>query len=407
MAAFGCEAVQQLSKVIHDSFPSMERTIFYGSVAFPQIKSNQEEQEENKTEIIHNDIQSSSNSSFFSSLSLANIVSPYYSYKLHEPMFDFIFIVNDSKQWHSQNLSTSNYYHYATALRLFGSSFISYFQSFGPGVFYNTFVSISNCNIMIKYGVITTSQLVEDLIYWKSLYIAGRLHKPVLFLNNQISNDLQPSCDTNQLAVFYDTIRDDTQHTTFTAQQLSDAMALNLDYAVRVSLVMLSDLEDRATFTLKEFFITIASLSYCGDIRHKYGAEDVHKYEKIVNGSYARFVEMYDMVLRRYIECVDGEYYALKQGVDVEYLCRRLPCNLRNEMVRFDDDIMNHLEDKHRVCECMKHALCAIVKHASRVQTCKGFVSIGLVNSFWYVLRKVNKYLTSVSSGGEPIVQSV
>ena len=34
----------------------------------------------------------------------------------------------------------------------------------------------------IKYGVVSTSALLRDLWNWDSFYVAGRLHKPVLFL---------------------------------------------------------------------------------------------------------------------------------------------------------------------------------------------------------------------------------
>lgn len=37
---------------------------------------------------------------------------------------------------------------------------------------------------MIKYGVIGTQLLYDDLQYWDSLYIAGRMQKPVLMLKD-------------------------------------------------------------------------------------------------------------------------------------------------------------------------------------------------------------------------------
>lgn len=40
------------------------------------------------------------------------------------------------------------------------------------------------CSQMIKYGVIGTQLLYDDLQYWDSLYIAGRMQKPVLMLKD-------------------------------------------------------------------------------------------------------------------------------------------------------------------------------------------------------------------------------
>ena len=36
---------------------------------------------------------------------------------------------------------------------------------------------------MLKYGVVGLSALLDDLRTWSSLYISGRLHKPVRFLH--------------------------------------------------------------------------------------------------------------------------------------------------------------------------------------------------------------------------------
>ena len=42
--------------------------------------------------------------------------------------------------------------------------------------------SMCICLQAIKYGVVSTSALLRDLWSWDSFYVAGRLHKPVLFL---------------------------------------------------------------------------------------------------------------------------------------------------------------------------------------------------------------------------------
>ena len=39
---------------------------------------------------------------------------------------------------------------------------------------------------MLKYGVISTSQLVRDCICWDHLYMSGRLHKPMQFISSSL-----------------------------------------------------------------------------------------------------------------------------------------------------------------------------------------------------------------------------
>ena len=90
--------------------------------------------------------------------------------------------------------------------------------------------------------------------------------------------------------------------------------------------------------------------------------------------------------------------YRVLDGVDVAALCARLPSQLRQEMQRVDAGVMQHLEDAQRVNAVVLRALSNIVSASSWTQTVKGIASTGLVNSVWYALRKLNKYLMSVSN---------
>ena len=48
-------------------------------------------------------------------------------------------------------------------------------------IYFNTLVKTSDSHL-IKYGVISTEALINDLLDWRSLYVAGRLHKPVAYM---------------------------------------------------------------------------------------------------------------------------------------------------------------------------------------------------------------------------------
>uniref|UniRef100_A0A4W5QMY5 Phosphatidate cytidylyltransferase, mitochondrial n=1 Tax=Hucho hucho TaxID=62062 RepID=A0A4W5QMY5_9TELE len=91
-------------------------------------------------------------------------------------MLDFVFAVDDPVTWHTMNLM-QNRKHYSV-LKFLGPRKISRIQDeHGAGVYYNTLVPVDGR--IIKYGVISTDSLIDDLLHWKTMYIAGRLHKPV------------------------------------------------------------------------------------------------------------------------------------------------------------------------------------------------------------------------------------
>lgn len=94
-----------------------------------------------------------------------------------EKMIDFILCTNDPVVFHTENIQ-KNPSHYSL-LRWIGAKPLSRFQTgLAARVYYNTHVKVGSRQM--KYGVVATEDLNQDLLDWRWLYVSGRLHKPVL-----------------------------------------------------------------------------------------------------------------------------------------------------------------------------------------------------------------------------------
>ncbi|KAI0021300.1 mitochondrial matrix Mmp37-domain-containing protein [Xylariomycetidae sp. FL0641] len=168
-------------------------------------------------------------------------------------MIDFIFGVSHTQHWHSLNLNQHRD-HYSM-LGSLGSGAVSHVQDkWGAGVYFNPYVTVDG--ILIKYGVVNLDTLCRDLSEWDTLYLAGRLHKPVKIL------------------------RDDPR------VRLSNQ--INLLSALRTALLLLPP-----TFTEQELYATIAGISYLGDPRMAFPTENPKKVANIVNHNMLNFRRLY------------------------------------------------------------------------------------------------------------------
>ncbi|TLD24627.1 putative MFS-type transporter [Venturia nashicola] len=168
-------------------------------------------------------------------------------------MIDFIFGVSFTQHWHSLNLSEHRD-HYSI-LGSLGSAFVSRVQdSWGAGVYFNPFVTVNGT--LIKYGVVNLDTIRRDLSTWDTLYLAGRLQKPVKI------------------------IRDDPT--------IRLANQINLISAVRTALLMLGP-----EFTEMEMYTAIAGISYMGDPRIRFKTENPNKVANIVKNQLPYFRRLY------------------------------------------------------------------------------------------------------------------
>ncbi|KAL9136294.1 MAG: hypothetical protein Q9175_002500 [Cornicularia normoerica] len=168
-------------------------------------------------------------------------------------MIDFIFGVSYTQHWHSMNLQQHRD-HYS-AVGSLGSAFVSRIQDqWGAGVYFNPYVTVNGT--LIKYGVVNLDTLCRDLSTWDTLYLAGRLQKPVKIL------------------------RDDPR--------VRLANQVNLISAVRTALLLLPP-----KFTEQDLYKTITGISYLGDPRMSLGAENLNKVSNIVKHQLPNFRRLY------------------------------------------------------------------------------------------------------------------
>ena len=226
-----------------------------------------------------------------------------------QKMIDFIFGVSYTQHWHSLNLQEHRD-HYS-ALGSLGSYAVSKIQdSFGAGVYFNPYVTVNGT--LIKYGVVNLDTLCKDLSEWNTMYIAGRLQKPVKILRDNPSVRL--------------------------------ANQVNLISAVRTALLLLP-----ADFTEQELYSTIAGISYMGDPRMHVGGDDPGKVANIVKHQLPNFRRLYAPLVDNLpnisfndSQCSNPEWMdddsinaKLTQNMDPEtrgHMVRRLPSAFRSKL---------------------------------------------------------------------------
>ncbi|THH19193.1 hypothetical protein EW146_g1921 [Bondarzewia mesenterica] len=280
------------------------------------------------------------------------------------PMLDFMFAVTHPSHFHSINMN-QHPSHYALHARLFGSSFVSSVQEMGPGVWFNAYVQTKG--VTIKYGVTTVDNLCSDLLNWNSLYLAGRMHKPLRI------------------------IKDDPR--------VRLTQQVNLTSAVRASLLMLP-----AEFSETQLFETIAGISYSGDPRMILPAENHGKVGNIVRAQGPQFRELY----HRLVVGLPGVYWpghltTIKQDTSAHARAahlKKLPSNLLAHVKESYGSSLPSIEadetaywtrvaGDEKLPSVIRDQMSGIVRSPATIQTLKGIVSGGIGTTIRYSAEKL------------------
>ncbi|CAH1790817.1 unnamed protein product [Owenia fusiformis] len=286
-------------------------------------------------------------------------------------ILDFIFVVDDPIVWHQQNL-VKNAQHYSILKRLGAKGITSIQDNYGSGVYFNTLVPCEGR--IIKYGVIGTKRLITDLLEWDTLYVSGRLHKPVLLY----------------------------QYTDEIGKELTHAINNNLGSAVHTALLLLPE-----TFTELELYMTITGLSYGGDFRMIVG-EDKNKVRNIVEPNIEHFRSLYQHILSKHEKlwwrANDGVYEQHITHVSQYEHMDALPLCLIQGMVRhFNktgknldvEEVLRILAQDTHSDDIIKSALRKIVQRSSLTQSIKSIFTAGTMKSIKYSGSKLKKMFKS------------
>ncbi|KAM9592338.1 phosphatidate cytidylyltransferase, mitochondrial isoform 1-T1 [Trichechus inunguis] len=281
------------------------------------------------------------------------------------PMLDLVFTVDDPVRWHSKNLK-KNWSHYSF-LKVLGPRIITTIQNnFGAGVYYNPLIKCDGR--LIKYGVISTSILVEDLLTWNNLYIAGRLQKPVKIVAMNENATLRAALDKN------------------------------LKSAVNAAFLLLPE-----SFSEEELFIEIARLSYSGDFRMVVG-EDKTKVLNIVKPNIVHFRELYGTILQenpQVVHKIQQGRLELDKSPEGQFTqLMALPKTLQQQINHIMDppgknrdveETLFQLANDPDCSEVVRLGLSAIVRPSSVRQSTKGIFTAGMKKSVIYSSLKLHK----------------
>lgn len=288
--------------------------------------------------------------------------------KRAKPQIDMIHVVNNADAFHSANLQRYGG-HYSGLKYAGGVATILAVQLWGGGVYFNPYVAMKSggATHLVKYGVATMETCLRDLCQWDTLYLAGRMQKPVRYLQQ-------------------------------TDSRVEFANQYNLHSALTLALLLAP-----SRFDETYLYETIALISYMGDPRMAMGGENPKKVQNIVRKQFKLFRQLYAPLLtymleRRTIGCRSdlGENPAQFESdmtTDlVAHLATQLPLSFRLRLgVNSPGTALVFASDNRRRNRLVS-AVRQTVSRPAAIQTLKGVLTAGIVKSVKYAWEKNSKW---------------
>ena len=262
---------------------------------------------------------------------------------------DLIVIVDDIKKFYEENLK-KNKQMYKLTPRLYFKHAKSSSLKKAAGICYTTDIEYGQDTY--KMGVIEKADVIDDLLNWKTFYIAGRFQKEMF------------------------TAKKD--------EQIEKANEINKRNALTIALLLL----DKKNPTLNDLYEKICSLSYMGDSRKSFKAEDPNKIKKLASGSKEHFDK--EFTAKTDLFTVDKDEKITVDNEKVLRMIDKLPIELK---MKISDEVGDKRlsEATIEIRKAITDYLTTIIKKSSMGQTKKGILTTGPKNSIGYALAKLKK----------------
>ena len=263
---------------------------------------------------------------------------------------DLIVIVDDIKKFYEENLKKNRYMYKLTPSIYFRYASSQKLRKHAA-ICYTTHIDYGDDTY--KMGVIEKRDVIDDLLNWKTFYIAGRFQKEMF---TAISNP-----------------------------EIERANQVNKKNALTVALLLL----DKENPTLDDLYQQICSLSYMGDNRNALKAEDPNKIKKLASGSKDYFDKEYkdktDLFTVNDDNTINIDYKKVFDAIEAlpSALYERIKTSIHKEL--------SNEENLGSIRESIKGYLTEIIKSSSHGQTRKGILTTGPKNSLVYALAKLKK----------------
>lgn len=334
-----------------------------------------------------------------------------------KPQIDMVHIVADPAAFHRAN--SARFPAHYSALLLLGVGAVAWVQRLGAGVYFNPYVAMAGLlgeKSMVKYGVVSQQTALDDITQWTTMYVAGRLHKPVKHFGvcspeSGPDSAKSPGPDSTDLPALF-------------LARLLHANNYNLASAFNLSLLLLPRKKRHTAFAEDALYEKIALLSYMGDPRMLVGGENPNKVKNIVSKQALRFALLYEPYLAQALRngllqrAPDGQ---LEKTMDVEAaaaLIADLPlCFRRRVLLSYRNKFASTLKDDRAASDflagqtdtvpvgpfllavaadsflraTLKASVLATIAYPALVQSVKGIFTAGIAKSAKYAWEKKMK----------------